>query len=221
MSLDLLINDGHSHVICREKIRKVKQALSIPVLANGNILTYTDVEDCLAETQVDGVMSAEGNLYNPAIYEPLNRPAAQAFRAKLPLELLAHLNRIDSDYTSPTDANIAFYPIPQLSLRYLAIVQSLKTRTGLSAIKAHLFRVWKPVFTAGKHLDMRESLSRISSIAEDLDTWRRSVQMYVDLTEELASRLKVNIPYDFSARMSSNDIARPIMHPASFLEIRV
>ncbi|ORX41244.1 hypothetical protein BD324DRAFT_648124 [Kockovaella imperatae] len=95
-------------------IKAVKEHLTIPVFANGNILYREDVDRCLEETGCDGVMTAEGNLSNPAIFLPPDHPH--------------------------------FHPsVITLANRYIDIVESLSTQTALSAIRAHMFRLFRHV----------------------------------------------------------------------------
>jgi tRNA-dihydrouridine synthase len=49
-------------------IRRIKESLSIPVISNGSVREFKDVQKCLKETKCDGVMSAEGILENPSLF---------------------------------------------------------------------------------------------------------------------------------------------------------
>ncbi|KAG8754701.1 hypothetical protein FRC12_011111 [Ceratobasidium sp. 428] len=115
-----------------EQIAAVKRAVKIPVFANGNILYPEDVAACLAATGADGVMSAEGNLYNPALF------------AGLPSE--SSLTMGPRDHTA-------------MALEYLDIVRSLKTETAPSAVKGHLFKLLRPALA--RETDLRDRLGKV------------------------------------------------------------
>lgn len=55
-------------------IRRVKQAVSIPVVGNGGVRTREDAERLLEVTGVDAVMSSEGLLEDPALFDRHLRP---------------------------------------------------------------------------------------------------------------------------------------------------
>eukprot|EP01015_Nassula_variabilis_P024579 TRINITY_DN4719_c0_g1_i16.p2 TRINITY_DN4719_c0_g1~~TRINITY_DN4719_c0_g1_i16.p2 ORF type:complete len:298 (+),score=43.45 TRINITY_DN4719_c0_g1_i16:67-960(+) len=53
-------------------IRDIKKMLKIPVIANGGIYTFEDVQRCLEYTGCDGVMSSEALLENPTLFSGKN-----------------------------------------------------------------------------------------------------------------------------------------------------
>ncbi|KAK6007174.1 hypothetical protein QM012_006182 [Aureobasidium pullulans] len=55
------------------------------IFANGNILRHDDIPACLEATGADGVMSAEGNLYDPAVFAhppPVGQEGREYWRGK-------------------------------------------------------------------------------------------------------------------------------------------
>ena len=151
-----------------DKIRAVKQAVSIPVFANGNILFQSDVNACLKATGADGVMSAEGQLYNPALFAGIERPYDS--------------NTCDSEILErhPRHADLA--------LEYLSIVRDLKSATSVSAIKGHLFKIMRPGLN--RELDLREKLGRVKINQKKL---KEQLSAYILVCEEMKIRMEVYI----------------------------
>lgn len=152
------------------KIRAVKEALSIPVFANGNILYPQDWRDALTFTGVDGVMSAEGNLYNPTLFY-------SGFSHDL--STLAQMEHDNSAF--------AALHICKIADEYLDIVKHLKTPTPPSSVKGHMFKITRPALAV--HQDLRPMLGQARLYGEKEGEER--IKEYREFVRELARRLEV------------------------------
>lgn len=56
-------------------IARVKQSAAVPVIGNGDILSYRDGKQMMAETGCDGVMIGRGSLGNPWVFSESGRPS--------------------------------------------------------------------------------------------------------------------------------------------------
>jgi len=114
-------------------IREIREVIpeNVVMFANGNIQFHEDFYKCLAFTGVDGIMSAEGNLYNPAIFVD---PAAT---------LEERHPRID-----------------QLAREYLQIVRELNDPLSNVVIKPHLFKIFRVALEVHKDIRNLLGVSR-------------------------------------------------------------
>lgn len=86
-----------------EQVAAIRQRIQIPVITNGNTITYEDVVQNLASTKAHGLMSAEGILDNPALFLPqLGEPDASV---KVPLVMPGEA--MEQSSTAEEDGNVA------------------------------------------------------------------------------------------------------------------
>jgi len=99
-------SDGAAHL---DQVRTIRAAIDpkIPIIANGNVITWEDVQKNLEETLTQGIMSAEGLLDDPALFnggtkvdkfqlavEYLNNVALHPVKMK---SVVFHIRRMCSD----------------------------------------------------------------------------------------------------------------------------
>ena len=115
-------------------IRDVKDAVSIPVFANGGIQYRQDALNCLEYTKCDGVMSSEGLLENPKLF---NENGDAAFRENY---IKAQFDTIDE---------------------YLKIMLSYKApRPFYQVVRSHMFKFLYRFLDGPQNYDLRARMGK-------------------------------------------------------------
>ncbi|KAK6346427.1 hypothetical protein TWF730_010750 [Orbilia blumenaviensis] len=146
------------------------------IFANGNILYNADVEACLEATGADGVMCAETNLYNPAVFMP---PTA-SFEERFPRVdvMVRQYLQIVQDLTFG-EGN----PVVELTK------EQTREHASLTCIKSHLFRLLHAVFTRKENHYIRNNLAKATGqkfceILKLADELEKVVEEQLKLTPE-------------------------------------
>ncbi|MEM9766285.1 MAG: tRNA dihydrouridine synthase DusB [Cyanobacteria bacterium P01_D01_bin.71] len=162
---------GYTGVARWEWIGRVKQALSIPVIANGDIDSVEAAVRCLEITQADGVMCSRGTLGYPFLVGDLD-----AF--------LKNGDRL------PAPTNIDRLLCAQKHLQLLA---SYKGHRGICQSRKHM--TWYAKGFAGA-AELRKALCRIESVAEGEDLLQAAIAR---LTEQGETACRWESPLQSSA----------------------
>jgi tRNA-dihydrouridine synthase 1 len=144
-----------------DAIKRVKSSLDIPVIANGGVETWEDVVQCLESTGVDGVMSSEALLENPALFSRSGEPIHQV---QLALELL------DLSEEHPS---------------------AMRSSSRTAAIKSHLFKILHSVFRQLQPADEKRIRGELGTAITHDDIRRMIEEMQAQLAgraELLASQ---------------------------------
>lgn len=149
-----------------DQIRLVKQSVSVPVVANGNVLLPQDMDDALRATGADAIMAADGHLANPAI-----------FSTSLPVPTP------DSQIVAPTPTHPH---VIALAREYLAILATLKTPTAGSAVRGHMFRMLNSALS--KHTELRPRMGE-AAFKSDAEGEAR-IEELIKVVDELEAKLK-------------------------------
>jgi tRNA-dihydrouridine synthase len=141
-------------------ISEVVNAVKIPVLTNGNVRTFADVQHSKQATGAAGVMSAEGILANPAIFESEIADAeAGDGTTATPASILA----LAMEYFDLCEKQLGPPPPPVDCMRRHLIWMLGKEGHG-RCIHFQLLRESHPVYP--RHTDLLHALRGAGSIAD-------------------------------------------------------
>lgn len=132
--------------------------------ANGNIIYPEDIERCIAKIGCDAVMSAEGNLFNPGIFNT---------------EFIG-----DKEKTFPR--------VDKVLREYFDIVKKCESsKASRTCMKTHFFKILRPLLLT--HTDIRASIASLSH-KNSMREWEEKVVFPVErLVTEIFNQKDIEV----------------------------
>lgn len=153
---------GYNGAAKWEWIAKVKQVLSIPIIANGDIFSVDAAVRCLEMTGADGVMCSRGTLGYPFLVGEVD-----------------HFLKTGEQKPAPT-------PVERLQCarEHLQMLWEYKGDRGVRQARKHM--TWYAKGFAGA-ADLRGQLSTIETVHQGLDLIDRAIEYLLSLGNEAIS----------------------------------
>ena len=138
----------------REAIRAVKEAVRVPVIGNGDVITPQDVLDMVRDTGVDGVMIGRAALWDPWIFQSAARalkegvvtaPPTLAERRQVLVEYFTETATLRGEHT----AALQMRKFASLYLRGFPGARRLRERIQTLTTREDFFAVIDGVFAEG------------------------------------------------------------------------
>lgn len=146
---------------------RIRPHLNIPVIVNGDLWHAEDIAMCLDEAEVDGYMSAQGILHNPALFEPLATATIPLPPQPKPQQELAlsaaHVQKLENSLKAAASSRTG----DQFSWLPPVTESALRQRRPIGAIMSHAL-----AFAYNHPLNKQEAASRPDTKGKIADQFR-------------------------------------------------
>lgn len=146
------------------KLKLLKEVVSIPVIASGDLYTAQDGVRCIEQTGVDGVMFARGAMFDPTVFERFRALRKGCELSPLSGTLLAQVVREHIRFTREYEGDgRSFRKIRSIIPRYAKGLEGIRALRG----RLNLCESWEELEQAATEIETMKNADRNSTPVDD------------------------------------------------------